>query len=257
MNHREFLEIMAVLEAGSGTSRPISEIQAEVYFDLLKDLPADAVRRAARQALAESQYPTIPPVGVLRRLAGAGKVDSESRSLVAYQAAAKAVRTAGAFRSIEFDDPLIHATIMAMGGWERFCDWSPSELQWRQRDFERYYRAFSMAGVSGDECARIPGICERENNAEGFSEHDPEPAFISSGLNPTPGLIRGEVPRRVAQLPDPVGKLVKCLSFPDDAPQPNPEVRPISEAEFLARKVDAISRLKLLARVPSAADGEF
>ncbi len=75
MTSDEFTEIMAYLSRGVGKTFPAD--QAEVYYDLLHDLPADALRLAARRALLESQYPTIPPVGTLRKLATEALTASE------------------------------------------------------------------------------------------------------------------------------------------------------------------------------------
>src|SRR5262245_36499204 len=67
MNRQDFLAISAFLSAGVG--KPMPPQQLEVYYDLLRDLPTPAVQQAARRALQEGQYPVIPPIGVLRRLA--------------------------------------------------------------------------------------------------------------------------------------------------------------------------------------------
>jgi hypothetical protein len=66
MTRLEFAGSMALLEAAT---RPMSEAQAVAYFELLGDLPADFLMVACKRALLESQYPTIPPVGTLRRIA--------------------------------------------------------------------------------------------------------------------------------------------------------------------------------------------
>lgn len=67
MTRTEFGPILAYLGAACGKS--VSVEQAEVYFDLLGDLPVAALRAAARLAVLESQYPTLPPPGTLRQLA--------------------------------------------------------------------------------------------------------------------------------------------------------------------------------------------
>jgi hypothetical protein len=64
MTFEEWGPIMAYLGASCG--KPMPDPQGEVYFDLLADLPAEAVRAAAKAAVAGSTYPVIPPVGVIR-----------------------------------------------------------------------------------------------------------------------------------------------------------------------------------------------
>jgi len=58
---------MAYLAAA--VSKPVPKETAAVYWDLLGDLPVQALQVAARVAVLESQYPTLPPAGTLRRLA--------------------------------------------------------------------------------------------------------------------------------------------------------------------------------------------
>lgn len=67
MTRTEFASIMAYLAAGSG--KALSREATEVYYDLLGDLPEQALQAAARRALLEGQYPTFPPAGTLRKLA--------------------------------------------------------------------------------------------------------------------------------------------------------------------------------------------
>lgn len=66
LNRAEFASCMLIVEAAT---KPMSHEQAKSYFELLADLPVDAFLVACKRALIESQYPTIPPIGVLRRLA--------------------------------------------------------------------------------------------------------------------------------------------------------------------------------------------
>jgi len=67
MTREELAPILAYLSAA--VNREIPRPQAEVYFGQLHDLPAWAVRGAAKEAVRRSEYPTVVPVGTLRRLA--------------------------------------------------------------------------------------------------------------------------------------------------------------------------------------------
>src|SRR5262245_3697535 len=67
MTREEFSPILVYLSAA--VNREIPREQAEVYFDCLSDLPATAIRQAARRAVLESEYPVVPAVGRIRRLA--------------------------------------------------------------------------------------------------------------------------------------------------------------------------------------------
>ena len=67
MTREEFGPILVYLS--SAANREIPREQAEVYYDGLADLPAPAVRQGARRAVLESDYPVVPAVGRIRRLA--------------------------------------------------------------------------------------------------------------------------------------------------------------------------------------------
>lgn len=67
MTYPEFATVIAYLAGAVG--KPVARKQAEVYFDLLGDLPLPVFQFAAKRAIAESAYPVLPPIGVLRKLA--------------------------------------------------------------------------------------------------------------------------------------------------------------------------------------------
>lgn len=67
MTFLEFAQVMAKLESATGKHMP--KDQAEIYFDMLSDLPLDVFLVAAQRALSEATYPGLPTIGTLRRLA--------------------------------------------------------------------------------------------------------------------------------------------------------------------------------------------
>jgi hypothetical protein len=69
MTRAEFATVIGYLQAGCGMREPPTPAQAEVYFDLLGDLPAEAVMAAARMVLIDHVYPNLPPAGAIRKAA--------------------------------------------------------------------------------------------------------------------------------------------------------------------------------------------
>jgi hypothetical protein len=65
----DFTAIMMYLEAAVG--KPIPAATLEVYYDLLGDYSAEVLSAAVKRAVLDSRYdyPTVPPVGVIRELA--------------------------------------------------------------------------------------------------------------------------------------------------------------------------------------------
>ena len=68
MKEAEFVKIMAYLSSGFG-GKNIPTATVDVYWDLLKDLPAEVVMAAVRKVLTEWEYPNLPLVGVIRKAA--------------------------------------------------------------------------------------------------------------------------------------------------------------------------------------------
>ena len=69
MTRSEFAEIMNYIALAIDKSLPAAS--QEVYFDLLGDLPAENLRRAARQVIVEHPWHTFPSVNELRKAATA------------------------------------------------------------------------------------------------------------------------------------------------------------------------------------------
>jgi Domain of unknown function (DUF6475) len=243
MTRKEFGEIMAFLQAGSGTGDPATKLQLKVYWDFLKEIDYETAKRAAKLALSESKFPTIPPVGVLLELCNAApqKITSEDRAIAAYNVASLAVKTYGMYRSVDFDDPLANAAIRQMGGWEKWCSWPPDEVQWRKRDFAQNYLADLATGVSGELCRPLAGICEADNG-EAWHIHK-----IEVGLpQHRPGLVRGEIPAGIEAevVQQTVKRIASCFRSVEEPPQEKPVAEPLTDAEFRDRREDVIRRLK-------------
>lgn len=136
------------------------------YWMGLEDVPIDNVRLACRRALRECEY--MPTVAQLRKMAGA--VSDSDRALLAWSQFSQAVSGIGGYKSVDFDDPIINATVRHLGGWVRCCDLTETEFDtWLRKDFLRVYEAFCRTGVSQEAGAALTGIHESENRLLGHS----------------------------------------------------------------------------------------
>lgn len=79
------------------------------------------------------------PADIVKALAGT-KTD---RARVAWGKAFDAMQRIGAYRSVAFDDPVIHAVIEDLGGWTKVCRSDMEELGHLERRFCEAYRAYS------------------------------------------------------------------------------------------------------------------
>lgn len=136
----EFASIMAYLCAGVG-KRPEAET-TRVYFDCLGDLPASVLQDAARAAIVEHSYATLPPVAVVRQIAT--RLQQGERQLTAMEAidaARRAINAAGGEYATADDRraayaglPQTVADCLRSFGWDAFCQSSNRETlqaQWR------------------------------------------------------------------------------------------------------------------------------
>jgi hypothetical protein len=163
-------------------------VLVDTYWNALIDLPIEAVSKAIGVAINSSNY--WPSPAKLREFAGT--ITKPDRALLAWDAARKAIARYGHRRSVNFDDPLINATIRHFGSWTKFCLTDQEELEkWGKKDFLSIYQALERSGVDGEKAGHLSGAGEAENAGEtGETTVDQ----IRTGLPAhRTGLVRGEV----------------------------------------------------------------
>lgn len=153
MTRDEFAPMVGLMAAA--THAEVTRETVEVYFDLLNDLPANLVRAAIRQAVLEQDYPTLPPVGKIRKLAVSFAGPPAIPGPEAWNLFLAAVRRFGSGRRrrlvkgelIEFDAseqglatlPPVVAHAARCFGWQRLCDTSAEHMGIAERDFLQSY----------------------------------------------------------------------------------------------------------------------
>jgi Domain of unknown function (DUF6475) len=142
----KFAVLMATLAETFGNSVP-GEQKIEIYYRALSDLTIEQIDHAVIELLNTRTITSTFPVPAEIRNAIGGRVDDAA--LLALDKAEKAVERHGSYRSVIFDDPVIHMVIRSMGGWPKFC--CPSaygddqEWQWKQKEFVALYKTFSRS----------------------------------------------------------------------------------------------------------------
>ena len=131
----------------------------------LEGLSVQQIEHAVKRSLKESKH--MPSPAELRELAG--DVSTSERAIAAFTALDQACAALGAYRSVDFDDPIINAAVRSLGGWEYVCYLGKEEFhKWFRKDFLRTYESFARSGVNGDVCRSLPGICEQSNSVKGY-----------------------------------------------------------------------------------------
>lgn len=171
---RKALAVMALAEM---FGKPLSEAGARMYVTALADVPADAVERTASQAATTCNR--FPPPVELRELAGDAR--PEDRAALAWEVVLRAISEVGGYRSPDFDDPLINATIRSIGGWVPLCDQTIEQQDRFTRGlFLKTYAGLARTGISDELGGKLAGIFERENATHGFLVDSTAP--VSTGL---------------------------------------------------------------------------
>lgn len=151
----ELEPILRYVEAACGTRVPFTEQQTAVWFDLLGDLPAAAVKAAVRTVCIDHGFPTIPPVGLVRKAAVAIQAPPAIPGPEAWNLFLAAVRRFGSGRRSrmvkgemrEWDaseqglqslSPVV-AHAAKCFGWQRLCDTSGEHMGIAERDFLQSY----------------------------------------------------------------------------------------------------------------------
>ncbi len=138
MHNDDKRDFLALFESLSHVYKDkLSEIKLEVYWRALKNYALVDIKRALDRHFAfpdGGQY--IPKAAdIIRCLSGS----HYGRAARAWTKVQGAIQRIGIYKTVVFDDALIHAVIIDMGGWVNVCQITLHELSYRSRDFERRY----------------------------------------------------------------------------------------------------------------------
>lgn len=212
MNRQEFAYGIAMLATtlGLDIDDKRDSDRLDLYFTLLKDIPAQDFQQGVVWLLNDRVYPTLPTPAELRKAAqsGGNGVDVQTRAMRAWQAVCGAFKL-GSYRTITFSDPLVNAAVRAVGGWVELCECDSEECRIRENRFRQHYVALYHAGAHAEQCRPLQGIIGQQNSRDGFQERIPEPQRIECGLPPLPaGLIRGTASNLESSEPNPAARIV-------------------------------------------------
>ena len=156
MNQQSIAELVYVL--GEAFRQKVSEHTVRAYEIGLKGVSDDRIAECFARAIATCKF--MPTVAELRELAGV--VLAQDRAVLAWVAVKRAVHEVGEYRSVDFVDPLVNATVRVIGGWDRLCATECGEAfdTWKRKQFEETYRLLARSGVGDDLCQALPGVSE-------------------------------------------------------------------------------------------------
>jgi hypothetical protein len=175
-----FLFAMSMLAEACGVEATTMKIK--VYAQGLDDIPVNDIENACRQIIRTRTTASFPKVAEIRETIHGKATD---KAVLAALTIEKAT-SKGSYCSIVFEDPYIHATINALGGWEHICDISamPDEWKFFKKDIERTYAAMIAKPLASDVPLRLSGYYERTNSSAGFdlNKHRPKVEYVGDLL---------------------------------------------------------------------------
>jgi len=146
----------------------MNETTLDVWAKLLEDLDDNPFLNAVLRLCREEKqlYPGTNVVALIRE-----RAVSSTSGIVALTRLEDAMREVGGYRSITFDDPVIHLVVMRMGGWPKLCAMVVGEWKFIRRDFEKLYDAACREPIPVDQIpTRLAGILEISNSANGHGD---------------------------------------------------------------------------------------
>lgn len=157
---RAFLDLLT--DALSFYGKDVSKFALSVWWEACQGYDFEQVSKAltAHAMDAERGQFAPKPADIVRALQGT----RTDRALTAWGKLMDAMQRVGAYQSVVFDDPIIHAVVEDMGGWMKLCRSNMDELSYTEHRFCEAYRAYAARPADLVYPAKLIGQYEIDNN---------------------------------------------------------------------------------------------
>lgn len=121
MTREEFAAAIALLSAA--IDKPIGRTTIAAWYEITKDLPAEAFHAAVQTVIATDEYPVMPSIGKIRKTAIQLMQPGRMTAAEAWGATIKAIRNYGYNREKDALESLPPETAEAarLMGWQQMC----------------------------------------------------------------------------------------------------------------------------------------
>lgn len=135
-----FVGAMNACADAFGKTLPNSQLA--LWWSLMSPFDIADFERALHQHLLDPERGRFMPVpaDIVRQIEGTGG----DRAALAWTKVRSAIQRVGPYRSVAFDDPLIHCVVEDMGGWVSICGMASDEAPFRGKEFSDRYRAYAV-----------------------------------------------------------------------------------------------------------------
>lgn len=172
--HREkFVALMAGV--GELYGKSMSPELIAIYWEGLREFEFDEVKVALNLHVRNPDTGQFMPkiADVVKFIEG----NTLTQAMRAWQKVNDAMRQVGTYASVVFDDPIIHAVISDMGGWQPLGMVQDDEWPFKAREFEKRYQSYKVQGPR-EYPRKLIGRFEVENAKNGYPV--PEPVLIGN-----------------------------------------------------------------------------
>lgn len=142
----------------------------QVWFEVLADHDINAITVAVQRYLKSTDAGVYKPkpADLLKMIEGT----SVDKAFAAWTKVESAARRVGTYRTVAFDDPIIHRTIDDMGGWVRICQSREDELPFVAKEFQSRYKGWSSRREIPPHSTRLYGLIDQQNAADGYQNEE-------------------------------------------------------------------------------------
>lgn len=151
--------------------RAASEFAITIWWGALRQYDLAAVRQAFDRHVRnpDSGQFAPKPADLIRMMGGT----TQDSALVAWAKVDRALRVVGTYRSVAFDDALVHRVLTEMGGWTVLGTKSEKEWPFVAKEFENRYRGYRMRNERPEYPPVLVGLADAQNAHEGFCGEEP------------------------------------------------------------------------------------
>lgn len=182
-----FADMLAAVFTYYGKELP-SESVILIYFEGLKAYDLPVIRQAmGMHAKNPDTGQFLPKIADVEKMVGGSTMDSALQALNKLE---KAQSTAGAYRSVVFDDPLIHVVVNEMGGYVHLCTTATArDWEFRRLEFLNRYRSYRLRSQLPDYPAKMVGLADAENGQRGGER--PEDTILIGNVAECQKVLKG------------------------------------------------------------------
>ena len=161
MTEKTFMQGLELIQVV--TQKAFTDGQTKAYHLLLKDIDDASFIQGIETLLKERVYTNIPsPAEIRDYCLGTREQDLDLRVSKAIGRIEKALLEVGTYKTVAFDDPIIHLIIRDFGGWSKVGKMDINDFKDKMKwDLPKLYKAYASR-KNGEIPIMLKGIAQEE-----------------------------------------------------------------------------------------------